>query len=222
LRVAIRPFAGVLAKAFVMSSPPSALTIDSLHREHGDRIRRYLSRLVGATDAEDLTQEVFERAQRAIGTFRGDSRVLTWLYRVATNVAIDRLRNAGRQVELDPPGDDVDPLEAALSADPTRERPSLDREVDRMRMRECILGVVDHLPTSQRAAILLGELRGFSDRELADALGVSLGAAKIRLHRARRALKAALESACRLERDEQNELACAPKPGVLVPAPRGK
>jgi RNA polymerase sigma-70 factor (ECF subfamily) len=89
-------------------------------------------------------------------------------------------------------------------------------------MRECILGVVDQLPSSQRAAILLGELRGFSDRELADALGATLGAAKIRLHRARRALKAALERACDFERDEQNEFACAPKDASLVSLGRTK
>jgi RNA polymerase sigma-70 factor (ECF subfamily) len=187
-----------------------ALRIEELHRQHGDRIRRYLARLVGATEAEDLQQEVFERAQRAIGTFRGDSRALTWLYRVATNVAIDRLRSAGRRAELERDDACAHPLGGAGSAAATSER-SLDGEVDRKRMRECIMRVVDGLPPSQRAVILLGELRGLSDREMADALGISLGAAKIRLHRARRALKAALESACTFERDELSELACAPK-----------
>jgi RNA polymerase sigma-70 factor, ECF subfamily len=204
-----------------MSFEPPALTIESLHREYGDRIRRYLARLVGTTEAEDLAQDVFEKAQRAIGTFRGDSRALTWLYRVATNVAIDRLRSAGRRAALENEDADAAPLDAVLSADAAHER-SLDGELDRARMRECILGIVEQLPTSQRAAILLGELRGFSDRELADALGVSLGAAKIRLHRARRALKVALERACDFERDEQNEFACAPKTGDLVSLARRK
>lgn len=58
--------------------------------------------------------------------------------------------------------------------------------------------------------------RVFSDREMADALGIPLGAAKIRLHRARRALKAELERACTFEPDEENELTCAPKVGGLV------
>jgi RNA polymerase sigma-70 factor (ECF subfamily) len=203
-----------------MGSGP-AITIETLHRDYGDRLRRYLERLVGPTEAEDLAQEVFEKAQRTLGTFRGDARVLTWLYRVATNLALDRLRIAGRRVDLERQDDETDPLDAALSAEAARER-SLDGEVDRARMRACILDVVERLPTSQRAAILLGELRGFSDRELADALGVSLGAAKIRLHRARRALKAALERACSFERDEQNEFSCAPKPGGLVSLTRGK
>lgn len=198
-----------------------ALTVERLHAEHGERIRRYLERLVGPSDADDLAQDVFERAHRALGAFRGDSRVLTWLYRLATNVAIDRLRGDNRRVELERDGGGSDPLEAALSTDAEHVR-SLEAELDRRQMRECILDVVDRLPTSQRAAILLGELRGFSDKELAEALGVSLGAAKIRLHRARRALKAALERACDFERDGENEFACAPKPGVLVSLGRGR
>ena len=198
-----------------MVAETPTLRIEELHREHGDRIRRYLARLVGTTDAEDLQQDVFERAQRAIGTFRGDSRALTWLYRVATNVAIDRLRSAGRRAELGCDDVDAGSLRGLGTAAATDDR-SLDGEVDRKRMRECIMRVVDGLPPSQRAVILLGELRGLSDREMADALGISLGAAKIRLHRARRALKVALESACTFERDEVNELACAPKVDGLV------
>jgi RNA polymerase sigma-70 factor (ECF subfamily) len=57
----------------VMASAPSVLTVESLHTEYGGRIRRYLTRLVGTTEAEDLTQEVFEKAQRALCTFRGGS-----------------------------------------------------------------------------------------------------------------------------------------------------
>jgi RNA polymerase sigma-70 factor (ECF subfamily) len=131
------------------------LTIERLHAEHGDRIRRYLARLVGAAEADDLAQDVFEKAQRALGTFRGDSRALTWLYRVATNAAIDRLRSEGRRAVLDHEDDDVDPLEAALSTETTPDR-APDHELDRTRMRACILDVVEKLPTSQRAAILLG------------------------------------------------------------------
>lgn len=202
-----------------MSAETPASRVEELHREHGDRIRRYLARLAGPADADDLLQEVFERAQRAIGGFRGDSRALTWLYRIATNVAIDRLRSAGGRAELERDGGEGDPRDRGEGGDATDER-ALDGEVDRKRMRECILRVVDGLPASQRAVILLGELRELSDREMADALGISLGAAKIRLHRARRALKAALESACTFERDEVTGLACAPRAGGLVPLAR--
>ena len=204
-----------------MGLEQSALTIEKLHRDHGDRIRRYLVRLVGTSDAEDLAQDVFEKAQRAMGTFRGDSRVLTWLYRVATNAAIDRLRSAERHSDLERDDAPAESLDADGASDAVEER-SLDGELDRARMRECILQVVEQLPASQSAIILLGELRGLSDRQMADALGISLGAAKIRLHRARRALKAALERACTFERDEQNEFACAPKVDSLVSLDRHK
>ncbi|HZY02719.1 MAG TPA: sigma-70 family RNA polymerase sigma factor [Anaeromyxobacteraceae bacterium] len=204
-----------------MAFEQSTLTIEQLHRDHGDRIRRYLLRLVGATDAEDLAQDVFEKAQRAIGTFRGDSRVQTWLYRVATNAAIDRLRSPERRADLE--GDEA--AADAADAEGAREAAqpgSPEGALDRARMRECILRVVEQLPASQSAVILLGELRGLGDRELAEALGISLGAAKIRLHRARRALKAALERACDFERDEENEFACAPKAGSLVSLGRSR
>lgn len=198
-----------------MTIEHSALTIEKLHRDHGDRIRRYLERLVGPTEAEDLRQDVFEKAQRAIGAFRGDSRVLTWLYRVATNVAIDRLRSPGRRADLEGDAAVANPPCSGGAAVATSER-SIDSEVDRRRMRECIMGVVEQLPASQRAVILLGELRGLTDREMAEALGISLGAAKIRLHRARRVLQAALERACTFERDDANEFTCAPKGDRLV------
>lgn len=198
-----------------MASDQLELTIEKLHRDHADGIRRYLARLVGTSDAEDLAQDVFEKAQRAIGTFRGDSRALTWLYRLATNAAIDRLRSLERRAahELD---DAAGEPGAGDRIEEASDRRSVDAVVDRARMRECILAVVEQLPASQRAVILLGELRGLSDRETADALGISVGAAKIRLHRARRVLKAALERACSFERDDENELACAPKVGSVI------
>src|SRR5512141_1157544 len=68
----------------------------ALYDEFAPRIRAYLTRLVGEGEAEDLTQEVFARAHRAMATRRGDSLLSTWLYRIATNAAIDRLRAGSR------------------------------------------------------------------------------------------------------------------------------
>jgi RNA polymerase sigma-70 factor (ECF subfamily) len=204
-----------------MSFEGSASLMEKLHRDHGHRVRSYLARLVGAADAEDLAQDVFEKAQRAIGTFRGEARLRTWLYRVATNVAIDRLRTAARRADLDRDRDVADALEADGAESGTDEG-SPDVELDRSRMRECILRVVEQLPQSHRAAILLGELRGFSDREMAEALGISVGAAKIRLHRGRQALKMMLERECSFQRDERNEFSCAPKVGGLVQLARSR
>ena len=78
-------------------------------------------------------------------------------------------------------------------------------------MSHCVLGLVDRLPPAHRAVILLGELRDLSDREIAGALGITLEAAKMRLHRARKELRKLLEGSCALYRDDRNELACEPR-----------
>jgi RNA polymerase sigma-70 factor (ECF subfamily) len=94
----------------------------ALYDEFAPRIRGYLTRLVGESEAEDLTQEVFARAHGAMGTRRGDSLVSTWLYRIATNAAIDRLRAASRReapatasAPAEPKGEEQREIESSIS-----------------------------------------------------------------------------------------------------------
>jgi RNA polymerase sigma-70 factor (ECF subfamily) len=182
----------------------------ALYDEFAPGIRRYLSRLVGGADAEDLTQEVFARAHGALATRRGDSLISTWLYRIATNAAIDRLRAASRR-EVPATATAESVLDEVVS-DGAACEPQADSHVIRREMRDCILGLVDRLPPAHRAVILLGELRELRDQEIADALGISIEAAKMRLHRARAELRKLLGASCDLYRDERNELACDRKP----------
>jgi RNA polymerase sigma-70 factor, ECF subfamily len=186
----------------------------TLYQEFAPGIRRYLSRLVGGADAEDLTQEVFARAHGAMATRRGDSLVSTWLYRIATNAAIDRLRAASRrEVPVTGPAESVvEEGDQVVSEDAAREAQDADSHVIRKEMRHCILDLVDRLLPDHRAVILLGELRDLRDQEIADALGITLEAAKMRLHRARGELRELLGASCDLYRDERNELACDRKP----------
>jgi RNA polymerase sigma-70 factor, ECF subfamily len=77
------------------------------------KILRYLTRLVGEAEAEDLTQEVFLKVNQALGTFRGEAQLSTWIYRIATNAAVDKTRTAAfqqgaEQTELE----DLDEVEA--------------------------------------------------------------------------------------------------------------
>ncbi len=69
------------------------MTSGKSHETFRPKIRRYLGRLVGEVDAEYLTQEVFEKVSRVLRSFRGESSVATWIYRIAANAALDRLRN---------------------------------------------------------------------------------------------------------------------------------
>ncbi len=175
---------------------------EEVHATLRPRIQRYLSRLVGPDEAEDLTQETFARIDRALPHFRGDCRLSTWVYRIATNVAVDRMR-AGAFTRRH-----TAPLEAA-GADPA---PGAAERLARDEMGECVRSFIDALPPADRVVVVLGELEGLRNREIARALGTTVGAVKIRLHRARARLRARLQEGCSLSRDERNELVCEPKP----------
>ncbi len=167
------------------------------------RILRYLARMAGEAEAEDLAQEVFEKVSRSLRDFRGDAELSTWVYRIATNTALDRLRRRGK------PAEPVDPSAADDRNVWTDEiRQTLEGRVIRDEMNACIREVINGLPENYRTVVILGDLEGFQDREIAEILGLSLRNAKIRLHRARVQLRKDLEKACVFYRSEENELAC--------------
>jgi RNA polymerase sigma-70 factor (ECF subfamily) len=136
-------------------------------------------RLVGdRQDAEDVCQEAYLRVFRALGTFRGDARFETWLYRIVTNAALSFLRRKGRFGDLHPEVE-VEP------ATPSSELLLADRTVDRDALEAALL----ELPVAMRAVVVLKDVYGLSHQEIAEELGASEGAVKVRLHRARKRLK---------------------------------
>jgi len=184
-----------------------------IHDTFRPKILRYLTNLVGRPDAEDLTQEVFVKVNQALKTFRGESQLSTWIYRIATNVALDKLRSpsfrqtGGKSLSGDSIGEGE--IEIMDKNPWTGENtPSIETSVVRKVMNQCIRGVVEKLPESYRTVVVLSELEGFRDDEIAEILGVSLNTAKIRLHRSRARLKKDLEAHCNFYRDERNEFAC--------------
>ena len=189
----------------------TALDFDTIHAELRPKIARYLRRLVGAAEAEDVTQEVFTRVSQALADFRGDSTVATWVYRIATHAAFDRLRRvASRRA-----GDTL----LRIGQPPAERLLGVEEALERREMSACIRGHVAALPPAYRSALLLHD-EGLDNRQIAGALGISLGAAKIRLHRARARLRKALGDACRLSRDGDDELVCEPmSPAGRIPGP---
>lgn len=178
---------------------------DRIYAEHHARILRYLTRMVGAQDAEDLAQEVFIRAARSYDDFRHEAKIETWLYRIATHVAVDRLRGtASRRETL--LGQELD----EVAADGQESVSSLEEKTLRRAANECIRNVIYGLPENYRTPLILSELEGFTNREIAEIMDVSLDTVKIRLHRAKEQLKQALLDACQFSRDERNELTCDP------------
>mgnify|MGYP000090217786 CR=1 FL=1 len=136
-------------------------------------------------DAADMTQEVFLRAYRALGTFRGESKFSVWLYRLTTNVCIDFLRSRRRH-----------PTVSLTAADEDDEQPQFDIPADEASGPEQQLAR-DQLPDDARRILILRELDGLSYAEIGKVLRLEPGTVKSRLFRARRRL-------CEFLRDDGN------------------
>lgn len=192
-----------------ISERPDELSFQQIHDIFRPKILRYLRRLVGGQDADDLTQDVFVKVSQALDTFRGDAMVSTWIYRIATNAALDRLRSRSFQgsVSDSPTGNDE---EEVVDKDlwTGEKKLSLESALIRKEMNDCIRGIVENLPVNYRTVIVLSEWEGLKNNEITEILGLSLDTVKIRLHRARARLKKELEQHCSFYRDERNELSC--------------
>lgn len=162
----------------------------SLFEAYADRLYRLaLGLLRDPAQAEDVVQETFLAAMTHLDRFEGRSRVSTWLYRVAYNAALTRLR---RKPEEPPPADEPEHEEARSVPLPRaliEWRMSPEQILADHEAREQLDQAIGHLPESLRAVFLLRDVEGLSTAETAEALGLSEGAAKVRLHRARLALR---------------------------------
>ncbi len=188
--------------------------IESAYRAYYPVIRRYVARLVGEAEADDVAQETFVKALRSAADLRGGDSLRPWLYRVATNAALDRLRSPARARLRPLPYEDGQPTEGGSTAECSK--PSFESDVISGQMSACVRAVVDRLPENQRLVLLLSEFEELTDAEIAGVMNASLGSVKIRLHRARARLRAELDSSCRIYADSRNEIACEP----VVPVSR--
>ncbi len=158
-------------------------------RQHGGQMYAVALRIMGDPDeAEDVVQDAFISACGKVASFEGRSKLSTWLYRITTNAALMRLRKRRDDtVSLDESqvGDDGDLLPRQLGdweIDPGRQALSSE-------LRQEMEAAVESLPPSLRAAFVLRDIQGLSTQEAAEALEISETALKVRLHRARLALR---------------------------------
>ena len=179
------------------------LDFQTIHDEFRPKIERYLRHLVGEFEAEDLTQEVFIKISRALPAFRGESQLSTWIYRIATNAALDRLRAPSfkRIVESGLP-DDFDSDDLEIEDEPARireEASSLEQQICRQERYECYRDYIENLPANYRTVVALSELEELAAGEIAEILGLSVDTVKIRLHRGRARLLQELQTHCKAE-----------------------
>jgi len=186
---------------------------DSLYRTHFSDVHRFVFQLVqNASLADELTQDAFLKAYAAWGSYRGDAPERIWLLRIARNTCLDYLRSPRARQAKAPPLDE----DREVAATPDREPPlTVEQSARQAQMTECVQEFVVSLPETLRSPLILHDMEGLTNAQIAQVLGVSLEAAKMRLHRARARLRGMMEERCDLFRDERNVLSCLP----LAPDP---
>jgi RNA polymerase sigma-70 factor, ECF subfamily len=161
---------------------------EQLVETFGDRVYRLALRITGSNeDAEEAAQDALWTAARKIGTFKGESAFGSWLYRIAANAAYQKLRTRkakSREIAMD----DVLPT---LDDDGRHFEPMADwsERVDEQalqgELRRVLSDAIDGLPPDYRTALVLHDVEGLSNPDIAEALGISLPAVKSRVHRSR-------------------------------------
>ena len=167
---------------------------EALVRGYSPRLFNVARRIVGSDeDARDVLQDAFLSAFRALRTFQGGARLSTWLHRIVVNTALMRLRSRRRK-----PEESIDPLLPGFLGDghfAERLRDwsePVDAALSRAETRAAVRHRINELPESFRTVLLLRDIEGLSTEETAKVLETTPNAVKIRLHRARQALRTLL------------------------------
>jgi RNA polymerase sigma-70 factor, ECF subfamily len=151
--------------------------------------------------AEDLAQETFLSAKQNLSSLKDPGKVKPWLFRIARNKCLDHFRRASTKRER---ADE----RAGEGSDPGLNLVQL--QLERSEMSSCVQEKIDKLPEAYRTVLFLFDIMEMSHQEIADVLDDKEGNVKVRLHRARKALKEILERECTFEMDERNVLVCLP------------
>ena len=175
------------------SGEPEAF--EALVRSQTSRLLAVARRLLrNDEDAKDAVQDAFISAFRSLQSFEGDSQISTWLHRIAVNACLMKLRSRRRKPE--------ESIEALLptfledghhTINPREWRDSADRLLERGEDRAFVRACIDELPESHRTVLILRDIEELDTAETARVLGLSENVVKVRLHRARQALRSLLE-----------------------------
>ena len=156
------------------------------------KLGRLLSRFVrDPAEVEDVTQEAFIKAYRALPSFRGDSAFYTWLYRIGINTAKNYLVALGRRAPTTT-GFDNEEAENFEDADQLRDTNTPESELEGKEIAATVNKAMDALPEDLRTAITLREIEGLSYEEIANVMNCPIGTVRSRIFRAREAIAAEL------------------------------
>ncbi|MCB2191807.1 MAG: RNA polymerase sigma factor [Deltaproteobacteria bacterium] len=151
--------------------------------------------------ADDLAQETFLSAKQNLASLREPGKLKPWLYRIARNKCLDHFRRAAVSREQ---------ADERAGEGPDLKQNLVQLQLERSEMSSCVQEKIDKLPEAYRTVLILFDLAGMSHQEIAEVLEGKEGTVKVRLHRARKALKEILARECTFEQDERNVLVCLP------------
>ena len=168
----------------VLHAPTAELT-EAIWRDYHARLHAFVARRVSdPSDVDDIVQEVFLKIHTRLGSLRESQKLQSWIYQIARNAITDHYRR-------DEPNRGTESAETLPAFDSSE---TIERE-----LVECLRPLIDQLPDDYREAILLTDLNGKSQNELAELYGLSLPGAKSRVQRGRAQLKSLFETCCQFE-----------------------
>ena len=173
-----------------------------IYNEYYGKVRKFILALVkDEWVADDLIQETFVRIQENLDSIRDPSRISSWIFRIAYNLCQDHFRQSRKSKNKE-----------SISQEKMGifEEASVQKELEQRQMGQCVQNHMNLLPESLRTAIILYDIMDFNHQEIAEILGITIENTKVRLHRARKRLKAILEEQCAFEVDERDVLICEP------------
>jgi len=176
-----------------------------IYHKHYERVKKFIFALVkDEWVADDLIQETFIKVQKNLNQLREESKISSWIFRIAYNLCQDHFRKMS-------PSSKSDHILAQKGE--ILSEPLFQKEFEQRQMGECIQDKIRLLPESYQTVLVLYDLMEFSHQEIAEIVDISVANVKVRLHRARKKLRTILEQDCSFEVDERSVLICDPVAG---------
>ena len=174
---------------------------------HYQPVRRFISEMVrDKWVAEDLTQDTFIKVQQNLNGLKDPSKLQPWIFRIARNSCLDYFRKGASQSEN----------QALEDGGMASIEPLAQIQMEQQQMSRCVQDKIHLLPEPLRVVLALADTMDFTHQEIADILHIKVGNAKVRLHRARKALKEILQQECTFEQDVRNVMVCLPAPAAVA------
>ena len=172
-----------------------------IHDQYYERVRKFiLASVKNESVADDLVQETFIKIQENLDSVREPERISSWIFRIAYHLCQDHFRTLKKSSSQEEIHDELVTLQESLAQ----------KKLEQGEMSRCVQDKLSLLPETLRSVIIFADIMDFSRQEIADILGLTLENVKVRLHRARKKLKAILEKECTFEVDERSVLVCEP------------